>query len=76
MAEHVWKDLLESGEEEESAKGQDAGVASQPEPKHGGVLRDPLSQAYVKRFFISVTEEEFSRGLLWVSEHDQVIACI
>jgi hypothetical protein len=75
VAAHVWKDLLESGEEEELAKQQDAGGMSKPLQK-GGVLRDPLSQAYVKRFFISVTEEEFSRGLLWVSEHDQVIACI
>jgi len=76
VAAHVWKDLLESGEEEELAKQQDAGGMSKPLQKKGGVLRDPLSQAYVKRFFISVTEEEFSRGLLWVSEHDQVIACI
>ena len=37
----------------------------------GNVLRDPSSRAYVKRFFVSVTEEEFSRGLLWVGEDDQ-----
>ena len=37
----------------------------------GNVLRDPSSRAYVKRFFVSVTEEEFSRGLLWVGEEDQ-----
>ena len=35
------------------------------------VLRDPSSQAYLKKFFISVTEEEFSRGLLWLEDEKQ-----
>jgi hypothetical protein len=35
------------------------------------LLRDPSARAYIKRFFVSVTEEEFSRGLLWVGEEDQ-----
>lgn len=35
------------------------------------LLRDPSSRAYMKKFFISVTEEEFSRGLLWVGKDDQ-----
>jgi hypothetical protein len=34
-------------------------------PDWAGALRDPRSQAFLKKFFISVTEEEFSRGLLW-----------
>jgi hypothetical protein len=34
-------------------------------------LRDPSSRAYIKKFFISVTEEEFSRGLLWVDGEHQ-----
>ena len=36
-----------------------------------GLLRDPRSQAFCKKFFVSVTEEEFSRGLLWLSEEEQ-----
>jgi hypothetical protein len=36
-----------------------------------GVLRDPNSKAFIKKFFISVTEEEFSRGMLWRSEQEQ-----
>ena len=35
------------------------------------VLRDPSSQAYLKKFFVSVTEEEFSRGLLWLDDQKQ-----
>ncbi|MGB1600861.1 MAG: hypothetical protein ACPIOQ_49435, partial [Promethearchaeia archaeon] len=34
-------------------------------------LRDPRLQAFLKRFFISVTEEEFSRGLLWLEDEKQ-----
>ena len=39
-------------------------------------LRDPASKALIKRFFISVTEEEFSRGLLWVKEDEQRDKCL
>lgn len=35
------------------------------------LLREPGSKAYIKRFFVSVTEEEFCRGLLWLSEAEQ-----
>jgi len=35
------------------------------------LLRDPSSKAFIKKFFISVTEEEFSRGLLWLNAEDQ-----
>jgi hypothetical protein len=35
------------------------------------LLRDPSSKAFIKKFFISVTEEEFSRGLLWLTAEDQ-----
>ena len=35
------------------------------------LLRDPRSTAFIKKFFVSVTEEEFSRGLLWVKEEHQ-----
>ena len=38
--------------------------------------RDPASKAFIKRFFISVTEEEFSRGLLWVKEDEQRDKCL
>ena len=88
MAEHVWKDLLEAEVEAEEEpneaeqKPDDSGGAKIDVLKEGrsgkgserprGVLRDPHSKAYVKKFFISVTEEEFCRGLLWVSEQDQV----
>ena len=34
-------------------------------------LRDPASRHYFKKFFISVTEEEMCRGLLWTSETRQ-----
>ncbi len=34
-------------------------------------LHDPRSQAFLKKFFISVTEEEFSRGLLWQKAETQ-----
>ena len=66
--------VIQPDESEESknplfSKGRQVGNG--PEKKRG-VLRDPRSQAYVKKFFISVTEEEFSRGLLWVPEQDQV----
>ena len=40
-------------------------------PDWAQVLRDPRSQAYLKKFFISVTEEEFSRGLLWLDGETQ-----
>ena len=40
-----------------------------PDRQH--LLREPRSQAFLKRFFISVTEEEFSRGLLWLDEESQ-----
>jgi hypothetical protein len=40
-------------------------AARQVWPDWARVLRDPCSQAFLKKFFISVTEEEFSRGLLW-----------
>jgi hypothetical protein len=89
MAEHVWKDLLEAEVEAENEpneaeqKPNDSGGAKIDVLKEGrggkgserprGVLRDPHSKAYVKKFFISVTEEEFCRGLLWVSEQDQVV---
>ena len=46
-------------------------AARQLWPEKDGLLRDPHSQAFLKKFFISVTEEEFSRGLLWLSEKDQ-----
>ena len=46
-------------------------AARQLWPEKDGLLRDPHSQAFLKKFFISVTEEEFSRGLLWLSEEDQ-----
>lgn len=36
-----------------------------------GLLRDPNSQASLNKFFISITEEEFLCGLLWLSEMDQ-----
>ena len=39
-------------------------------------LRDPASKAFIKRFFISVTEEEFSRGLLWVKKDEQRDKCL
>ena len=40
-------------------------------PDKESLLRDPNSQAFIKKFFVSVTEEEFSRGLLWLSKKDQ-----
>ena len=59
----VWKNL--------HAESSNEGEEEEPVKRSAGVLRDPSSQAYVKRFFISVTEEEFSRGLLWRSQQEQ-----
>jgi hypothetical protein len=46
-------------------------AAKQVWPEWELALRDPRSQAFLKKFFISVTEEEFSRGLLWQKAETQ-----
>jgi len=46
-------------------------AAKQVWPEWARDLRDPRSQAFLKKFFISVTEEEFSRGLLWQKAETQ-----
>jgi hypothetical protein len=46
-------------------------AARQVWPEWARDLRDPRSQAFLKKFFISVTEEEFSRGLLWLKAETQ-----
>ena len=82
-AKIVWKDLNEEGEEQrdqdvtreirqiESRELLPDNSTSQETGGTKGVLRDPNSKAFIKKFFISVTEEEFSRGMLWRSEQEQ-----
>ncbi|KAJ1482692.1 hypothetical protein T484DRAFT_1803187 [Baffinella frigidus] len=42
-----------------------------PDETSEAALRDPENTHFAQRFFISVTEEEFKRGLLWVSPERQ-----
>ena len=78
QAHHVWAEML-GGEKRSSRpstaadakEGQTIGDDGWPQQQDRGVLRDPKSKAFFKKFFISVTEEEFSRGLLWVDEEMQ-----
>ena len=67
-AKHVWKDLSQEGEQgPEQGGGTNHDILTQ----QSHPIRDPKSKAFIKKFFISVTEEEFSRGMLWRSEKEQ-----
>ena len=67
-AKHVWKDLSQEGEEGPEQRG---GTNHDILTSTSHPVRDPMSKAFIKKFFISVTEEEFSRGMLWRSEKEQ-----
>jgi len=68
----VWKELLDDVQHVDDGckTRKSAPPGHEKGKKKSGVLRDPMSKAYVKKFFISVTEEEFSQGLLWRSEQE------